>query len=151
MICTARCAAMIYQACGLDKKIRQADACRIFWRRKRDSKCPAENIVVSVGRRRSLPILLIFVLVPLPSSATGGGRVPSPRRQAVARVRIFRLFIAKQKYHPIGWYFCLAEKEMILQTNRGVLSLAYSKQHFAPILSAYCFAVFDSLITPHQK
>ena len=30
MICTALRAAMICQACGLDKKIRQVDTCRIF-------------------------------------------------------------------------------------------------------------------------
>ena len=27
-------AVMIYQTCGLDKKIRQAKPCRIFWRRR---------------------------------------------------------------------------------------------------------------------
>ena len=30
------CVVMIYQACGLDKKIRQAETCRIFWRRHPD-------------------------------------------------------------------------------------------------------------------
>ena len=33
MIYTARCAVMIYQACGLDKKIPKAFAFGIFWRR----------------------------------------------------------------------------------------------------------------------
>ena len=37
MIYTARCAVMIYQACGLDKKIRQVETCRIFWLGHRDS------------------------------------------------------------------------------------------------------------------
>ena len=85
---------------------------RIFWRRKRDSKCPVENIVVSVARRCSLLILLIFALVPLPYSATGGGRVPSPRRQAVARVRIFRLFSATKKGHRTVSFFCGGEREI---------------------------------------
>ena len=37
MICTALRAVMICQACGLDKKIRQVETCRIFWWGKVDS------------------------------------------------------------------------------------------------------------------
>ena len=37
MICTTLRAVMICQACGLDKKIRQVETCRIFWRKRWDS------------------------------------------------------------------------------------------------------------------
>ena len=52
MICTARCAAMIYQACGSDKKIRQVETCRIFWQGLEDLILARTTRSVFHGRGR---------------------------------------------------------------------------------------------------
>ena len=54
MICTARCAAMIYQACGLNKKIRQVETCRIFWQGRKDSILGELRLRSFAGRTRHL-------------------------------------------------------------------------------------------------
>ena len=51
MIYTARCAVMICQACGLDKKIPKADAFGIFWRRH-----PDLNRGIKVLQTSALPL-----------------------------------------------------------------------------------------------
>ena len=53
MICTARCAAMIYQACGLDKKIRQVETCRFFWQGLEDCDSRRELRALVVRRENS--------------------------------------------------------------------------------------------------
>ena len=51
MIYTARCAVMICQACGLDKKIPKANAFGIFWRRH-----PDLNWGIKVLQTSALPL-----------------------------------------------------------------------------------------------
>ena len=53
MIYAALCASMIYQACGLDKKIPKANAFGIFWRRvdKKDAYYFFENIAFILSKK----------------------------------------------------------------------------------------------------
>ena len=57
--------------------------------------CPLENIVVPRRKLHLRAGLLVFSLVALPFSASGGGRVPSPRPPEV--VRFFTSMQTKRK------------------------------------------------------
>ena len=50
------CVVMIYQACGLDKKIRQVKTCRIFWRRRKDLNLRAGYPTYTLSRGASSPL-----------------------------------------------------------------------------------------------
>ncbi len=69
---------------------------------------PLENIVVLVRTQSVLPILLVFSLGALPSSAPGGGRAPSPRR---LRRRERSLHLRQRKRHTFRCAFFVGKFE----------------------------------------
>jgi hypothetical protein len=112
---------MIYQACGLDKKIdkrklvdflasmsridiltRNMKSGLISSRKASPFFFPLENIVVLMRTQSVLPKLLVFSLGALPSSAPGGGRAPSPRR---LRRRERSLHLRQRKRHTFRCAF----------------------------------------------